>query len=116
MGRRRKTSGRFGRRARRAGRSGRRGGGLLGGFGGIENFAMNAGMSYAVGVGAKSLGEKYAQKFMPGATPLMKYLGAYIAWKSGKGAPGIAAALPIVMNGSMNGNGTSSPSNGTIFT
>lgn len=107
MARRRRGSRRVGRRSSRRGRRGGRG--MMGGFGGIERTVLNAGMGYAAGVGTKALLEKYATT-VPSVgglvAPFSKYIGAYAAYKTGgEGLSGAAAAIPLVLNGSMPGSG-----------
>jgi len=111
MARRRRGRRSFGRRVSR--RGGRRGGrGMLGGLGNVGNVFVRAGTGYAVGVGAKALTEKYLM--MAGqngliATPLTKILGSWAGYQSaGGGLPGIAAAAPIFLNGSMPSNSNQS--------
>jgi hypothetical protein len=66
------------------------------------NFVSRAGNAYMVGLGTQILVEKYAAMVgQPGFGAAGKFVGAFVAFQTGGGIPGAAAAVPLVLNGGM---------------
>lgn len=72
-----------------------------GGFGtkGIAGMLKNAGLAFAIGSGTKALLDTAAVQFnVPQIAQVSSIAGAFTAFSSAKGIPGIAAAAPFLLS------------------
>ena len=73
------------------------------GFGGILGMVEKAGLAFAVGNGTAQVLNATAQIVgLPQLQQVAPLAGAFTAYKTGKGIPGIVAAYPLLTQGGLN--------------